>query len=40
MRPFIIIKFKMMRDAFDDKGALLPDEVRLTELVDLYVQHH
>ena len=27
-RPFIIIKFKTMRDAFDNTGAPLPDEVR------------
>ena len=31
-RPFTIIKFKTMRDAFDDKGAQLPDEVRLTKV--------
>ena len=31
-RPFTIIKFKTMRDAFDDKGAPLPDEVRLTKV--------
>jgi lipopolysaccharide/colanic/teichoic acid biosynthesis glycosyltransferase len=30
--PFSIIKFKTMRDAFDDKGATLPDEVRLTRV--------
>lgn len=29
---FTIIKFKTMRDAFDDKGAPLPDEVRLTRV--------
>jgi lipopolysaccharide/colanic/teichoic acid biosynthesis glycosyltransferase len=29
---FKIIKFKTMRDAFDDKGAPLPDEVRLTKV--------
>ena len=29
-QPFIIIKFKTMRDAFDEKGGPLPDEVRLT----------
>jgi hypothetical protein len=29
-----------MRDAFDDKGAPFPDEVRLTKLVDLFDQHH
>ncbi len=39
-RPFTIIKFKTMRDAFDDNGAPLRDEVRLQKLVDLYVQHH
>lgn len=31
-RPFTIIKFKSMRDAFDDKGVALPDEVRLTKV--------
>ena len=31
-RPFIIIKFKTMRDAFDNTGAPLPDEVRLTRV--------
>lgn len=31
-RPFKIIKFKTMRDAFDNKGAPLPDEVRLTKV--------
>ena len=31
-RPFTIIKFKTMRDAFDDQGNLLPDEVRLTKV--------
>jgi lipopolysaccharide/colanic/teichoic acid biosynthesis glycosyltransferase len=31
-RPFKIIKFKTMRDVFDDKGAPLPDEVRLTKV--------
>ena len=30
--PFFIIKFKTMCDAFDDKGAPLPDEVRLTKV--------
>lgn len=30
--PFTIIKFKTMRDAYDDKGAPLPDEVRLTKI--------
>ncbi len=30
--PFTIIKFKTMRDAYDDKGAPLPDEVRLTKV--------
>jgi lipopolysaccharide/colanic/teichoic acid biosynthesis glycosyltransferase len=29
-QPFKIIKFKTMRDTFDKKGGLLPDEVRLT----------
>ena len=31
-RPFTIIKFKTMRDAFDAAGAPLPDEVRLTKV--------
>ncbi len=29
-KPFKIIKFKTMRDVFDSKGNLLPDEERLT----------
>jgi len=28
--PFKIIKFKTMREAFDDKGNPLPDDIRLT----------
>jgi undecaprenyl phosphate N,N'-diacetylbacillosamine 1-phosphate transferase len=31
-KPFKIVKFKTMRDAFDEKGAPLPDEVRLTKV--------
>ncbi len=31
-KPFHIIKFKTMRDAFDDDGNLLPDEIRLTKV--------
>lgn len=31
-RTFTIIKFKTIRDGFDDKGAPLPDEVRLTKV--------
>ena len=31
-KPFNIIKFKTMRDAFDEKGAPLHDEVRLTTI--------
>ncbi len=31
-KPFKIIKFKTMRDAFDEKGNPLPDEVRLTKI--------
>ena len=31
-RPFAIIKFKTMRDAFDDNGVALPDVVRLTKV--------
>ncbi len=30
--PFKIIKFKTMRDAFDDKGDPLPDALRLTKI--------
>jgi lipopolysaccharide/colanic/teichoic acid biosynthesis glycosyltransferase len=29
-QPFKMIKFRSMKDAFDDKGNLLPDEQRLT----------
>ena len=31
-RPFTIIKFKTMRDSYDDKGSPLPDAVRLTKI--------
>lgn len=31
-QPFKIIKFKTMRDAFDENGKPLPDEVRLTPI--------
>ena len=31
-QPFRIIKFKTMRDAFDDDGNTLPDEIRLTKV--------
>jgi lipopolysaccharide/colanic/teichoic acid biosynthesis glycosyltransferase len=31
-RPFNIIKFKTMRDAFGSKGVPLPDDVRLTKV--------
>jgi len=31
-KPFTIVKFKTMRDAFDEKGNPLPDEVRLTKV--------
>ena len=31
-KPFEIIKFKTMRDAFDENGNPLPDEVRLTKI--------
>ena len=31
-KPFKIIKFKTMRDAFDDAGRPLPDELRLTKV--------
>ena len=30
--PFNIIKFKTMRDAFDNEGKPLPDDVRLTKI--------
>jgi lipopolysaccharide/colanic/teichoic acid biosynthesis glycosyltransferase len=30
--PFNIIKFKTMRDAVDEKGIVLPDEVRITKI--------
>ncbi len=30
-KPFTILKFKTMKDAFDEKGNLLPDEFRLTK---------
>lgn len=29
-KPFTLIKFRTMRDARDEKGELLPDEIRLT----------
>ncbi len=31
-KPFKIIKFKTMRDAFDDLGNALPDDLRLTKV--------
>ena len=31
-KPFKVIKFKTMRDAFDEKGNPLPDEHRLTKI--------
>ena len=31
-KPFKIVKFKTMRDAFDNDGVLLPDDVRLTRV--------
>jgi lipopolysaccharide/colanic/teichoic acid biosynthesis glycosyltransferase len=31
-KPFKIVKFKTMRDAFDENGNPLPDEVRLTKI--------
>jgi lipopolysaccharide/colanic/teichoic acid biosynthesis glycosyltransferase len=31
-KPFKIVKFKTMRVAFDENGALLPDEQRLTKV--------
>jgi lipopolysaccharide/colanic/teichoic acid biosynthesis glycosyltransferase len=32
MKPFKIVKFKTMKDAFDQEGAPLPDDVRLTKV--------
>ena len=31
-KPFNIVKFKTMRDAFDNNGTPLPDHVRLTKV--------
>lgn len=31
-KPFMIVKFKTMRDAFDKDGNALPDDVRLTKV--------
>ena len=31
-KPFNIVKFKTMRDAFDQEGISLPDDVRLTKI--------
>lgn len=31
-KPFRIIKFKTMKDSFDENGKLLPDELRLTKI--------
>ena len=31
-KPFKIVKFKTMRDAFDNEGVPLPDDVRLTKI--------
>lgn len=31
-KPFKIVKFKTMRDAFDNDGLALPDDVRLTKM--------
>lgn len=31
-KPFKIIKFKTMRDDYDDAGILLPDELRITKV--------
>ncbi len=31
-KPFKIIKFKTMRDVFDENGKPLPDEIRLTKI--------
>ncbi len=32
IKPFKIVKFKTMRDAFDNDGNSLPDDVRLTKV--------
>ena len=34
-KPFKIVKFKTMRDAFDQEGIPLPDELRLTKVGNL-----
>ncbi len=34
-QAFKIIKFKTMRDVYDDQGNPLPDEVRLTKIGNL-----
>jgi lipopolysaccharide/colanic/teichoic acid biosynthesis glycosyltransferase len=31
-RPFALVKFRTMQDIYDEKGKLLPDEMRLTRL--------
>ena len=31
-KPFLIVKFKTMRDAFDKEGIPLPDDIRLTKV--------
>lgn len=31
-KPFLMVKFRTMRDALDEKGNTLPDELRLTAL--------
>jgi len=31
-KPFFIVKFKTMKDAFDENGEPLPDEIRLTKV--------
>jgi lipopolysaccharide/colanic/teichoic acid biosynthesis glycosyltransferase len=31
-KPFLIVKFKTMRDAFDQEGIPLPDDIRLTKV--------
>jgi lipopolysaccharide/colanic/teichoic acid biosynthesis glycosyltransferase len=31
-KPFTIIKFKTMRDAFDEDGKALPDHMRITAI--------
>jgi undecaprenyl phosphate N,N'-diacetylbacillosamine 1-phosphate transferase len=38
--PFVIFKFKTMRDGVDAKGNLLPDEIRLISRGKKYLEHY